>query len=145
MSLLNQLISITQRSRKRVGRGYGSGKGGHTVGKGQKGQKSREGHKVPLWFEGGQLPIVKRMPMMRGKLRFKSLEPVAEVRVDELNKVKAEVITLDTLKLEKIIDAKFKKAKIIAGSKLDKKVVVSGIKVSKAALQAIQTLGGNVE
>lgn len=145
MSLLNQLTSIKESSKKRIGRGYGSGKGGHTVGKGMKGQKSRGSNKVAIWFEGGQLPLIKRMPMIRGKAKFKSLQPTAEIKLEDLNKLSASVVTLDTLKLEKIIDSRFKKAKIIDGGKLEKKVKVQGLKVSKKALEAIQKLGGSVE
>lgn len=145
MSLISQLTSITDSSKKRVGRGYGSGKGGHTVGKGMKGQKSRGSNKVANWFEGGQLPLIKRMPMIRGKSKFKSLTPVAEVKVADLNNLKSSLVTLDTLKLEKIIDSRFKKVKIIAGGKLTKKLDIKGIKVSSAALDSIQKLGGSVE
>jgi large subunit ribosomal protein L15 len=67
MSILSSLTKITTRSKKRLGRGYGSGKGGHTSSRGQKGQKSRVGSKVPLWFEGGALPLSKRIPMWRVK------------------------------------------------------------------------------
>ena len=63
MSLLQKLAKTVTKSNKRVGRGYGSGKGGHTASRGQKGQKSRVGSKIPLWFEGGQLPGVKKYPM----------------------------------------------------------------------------------
>lgn len=145
MSLLHTLISIKETSQKRVGRGYGSGKGGHTSGRGQKGQKSRGSNKVALWFEGGQLPIIKRMPMIRGKSKFKALEPTAEVNLSDLEKVEADVVTLDTLKLEKIIDQKFKKAKIISGGKLTKKLTIKGLRTSKTALEAIQKSGGSVE
>lgn len=145
MSLIGKLTSITDKSKKRVGRGYASGKGGHTSGRGTKGQKSRQGGKVALWFEGGQLPLVKRLPMTRGKGRFKVINPTAEIKVGELEKSKTDVITLDTLKIEKFIDKKFKKAKIIAGGKLSKKVTVQGIKVSKAAAKQIEQAGGKVE
>ncbi|MFH1896202.1 MAG: 50S ribosomal protein L15 [bacterium] len=64
--MLNSLPKITKRNPKRVGRGYGSGKGGHTVGRGQKGQKSRSAHRRKLGFEGGQLPLYKRLPQIRG-------------------------------------------------------------------------------
>ena len=65
---LHQLTKTTTRSQKRRGRGYGSGVGGHTVGRGAKGQKARSN--VSLWFEGGQLPLTKRLPFWRGKSRF---------------------------------------------------------------------------
>ncbi len=145
MSLLNSLTSIIDNSKKRVGRGYGSGKGGHTSSRGQKGQKSREGGSVPLWFEGGQLPIIKRMPMMRGKARFKVVRPTAEVNLSAINKMKSDIISLDTLILEKVIDKKFKKAKVIAGGKLEKKVTLKGLRVSASARKEIESLGGKIE
>ncbi len=145
MSLQSQLTAITQKAHKRVGRGYGSGKGGHNSSRGTKGQGSRTGANTPLWFEGGQLPIIKRMPMIRGKARFKVLHPTAEVNVAALNKMKAEVVTLETLKLENIIDKKFKKAKIIAGGELSQKLTIQGLPVTPAAQKMIEKAGGKVE
>lgn len=145
MSLLNKLEKITSKSSKRLGRGYGSGKGGHTVGRGQKGQKSRRGSKIPLWFEGGSLPLSKRLPMWRGKGRFKVLIPTAELTFIDLNSMNLEDITLDTLKLNKLIDSRFKKAKIIKKGKLNRKINVKGIAVSQAAKKEIESLGGKVE
>lgn len=145
MSLLNQLPSITGKSKKRIGRGYGSGKGGHTSSRGQKGQKSRVGAKVALWFEGGQLPLTKRLPMMRGKGKLKVVVPTAEIALRDLNKMQAETVTLETLKLEKVIDKRFKKAKVIAGGELTKKVILQGIKATPAATAAIEAKGGQVK
>jgi large subunit ribosomal protein L15 len=145
MSLLNQLVKTTDKKKKRLGRGYASGKGGHTSSKGMKGQKSRVGAKVPLWFEGGQLPLVRRMPMWRGKSRFKSLEPTAEITFQDINKFDFDVVSLDTLKANRIIDPRFKRAKIIKRGPLKKKITVKGIKVSKGAAQAIKAQGGTIE
>jgi len=144
MSLLNKLTTTTTKSKKRVGRGYGSAKGGHTSSRGQKGQKSRQGSKIPLWFEGGQLPLIKRLPMLRGKGRLNVVRPTAEVTLSEINSMKADTITLDTLKLEKVIDSRMAKAKVIASGKLDRKVTVEGLKVTKAATEAITAAGGSV-
>jgi large subunit ribosomal protein L15 len=144
MSLLNKLTSIRKSLPKRVGRGYGSGKGGHTSGRGQKGQNSRRGGGVAIWFEGGQLPLIKRMPMQRGKSRLKVVRPTAELTLTELNNVKADTITLDTLKLEKVIDQRFKKAKIIASGKITRKVTVEGVGVTEGAKAAIEKAGGKV-
>jgi large subunit ribosomal protein L15 len=145
MSMLKDLKKITERSAKRVGRGHGSGKGGHTVGRGTKGQRARKSGSAPAWFEGGQLPLTKRLPMQRGKARFNVLVPAAAVTLSALNKMKAEVITLDTLKLEKVIDSRFKKAKIIANGTIERKVIVKGVPASAGAAKQIAQAGGSVE
>ena len=145
MSLFDQLKKTSSKSSKRLGRGYGSGKGGHTVGRGQKGQKSRVGSKIPLWFEVGPLPLTKRLPMWRGKGRFKTLRQTAELTFIDLNALDIEEISLDTLQLKKIIDPRFKKAKIIKKGKLNRKIIVKGIGVSQAAKKEIESLGGKVE
>lgn len=145
MSLIHNLEKITDRKAKRLGRGYGSGKGGHTSSRGQKGQKSRVGSKIPLWFEGGSLPLSKRMPMWRGKSRLKVLNPTAELTLEDLNKLDISELTLDSLKENKIIDKRFTKAKIINKGKLSKKVNVSGINVSASAKKEIEALGGTVK
>lgn len=145
MSLLNSLSKITSRPSKRVGRGYGSGKGGHTAGRGVKGQGSRVGAKIPLWFEGGQLPGVKKYPMLRGKARFNTVRPTAEISLSDLNKLPTAEVTLETLKLNKLIDRRFKKAKIIATGTLQQKRVIKGIPATAQARRAIEKLGGSVE
>lgn len=145
MSLLDRLTKITDRSAKKLGRGYGSGKGGHTSSRGQKGQKSRVGSKIPVWFEGGQLPLIKRLPMIRGKGRFNVVRPTAEITLTDLQKMTAETISLDTLKLEKVIDPRFKKAKIINTGTLTRKVLIIDLPVSAGAKKAIETAGGAVE
>lgn len=144
MSLLNQLTSIVTKASKRLGRGGGSGKGFHTSSRGVKGQKSRNGGQTALWFEGGQLPIIKRMPMLRGKGRFKVVRPTAEITLTEINKMKAETITLAALKLEKVIDPRFKKAKIVNSGTLSRKVTVTDVAVTAGAVKAIEQLGGSV-
>ena len=145
MSLLNKLTSITEKSHKRVGRGYGMGKGGHTAGRGQKGQGSRTGANVPLWFEGGQLPLIKRLPMWRGKGKFTSVRPSAAITLSDLEKMTADVITLETLKVEKVIDRRYKKAKVISNGSLTRKITVKEIGVSAGARKAIEKAGGTVE
>jgi large subunit ribosomal protein L15 len=145
MSILSLMRKITDKSNKRLGRGYGSGKGGHTSSRGQKGQKSRTGSKVPLWFEGGSLPLSKRIPMWRGKGRFKSVRPTAELTLADLEKLSFSDVTLDTLKLNRIIERGFKQVKVIAKGKLTKKVNLKGIKVSQAAREAIEKLDGSIE
>lgn len=144
MSVLHKLTSITEKSSKRLGRGYGSGKGGHTVGRGTKGMKARVGAKTPLWFEGGQLQLIKRLPMWRGKGRFKSLENVAEVTLSDIDKMTSDVITLDTLKLERVISKQFKKVKILSTGTISRKVTVQGVGVSQAARKAIESAHGTI-
>ncbi len=144
MSLINQLPAITKKSAKRVGRGYGSGKGGHTASRGQKGQRSRNGGKIALWFEGGQLPLVKRLPMMRGKLRLSKVRPVYEVRLADLEKIEVEKVTLDTLKIAKVIPEKATSAKVVVSGKLTKAVTLEGIKTTKKARELIEAAGGQV-
>ncbi len=145
MSILNQLASIKENSKKRVGRGYGSGKGGHTAGHGTKGQGSRGGSKTPLWFEGGQLPLVRRLPMLRGKGRFNVVNPTAQLTLSELNNLDMEVVTLAALIEAKIIDSRFKKAKIIKSGTISRKVTVEGIGVTAGARQEIEKAGGSVK
>ncbi|HQM16058.1 MAG TPA: 50S ribosomal protein L15 [Candidatus Woesebacteria bacterium] len=145
MNLLNTLLKTTSKKQKRLGRGYGSGKGGHTTNRGQKGQISRVGAKIPLWFEGGQLPLVKRLPMMRGKGRFKVVRPVAEISTGQINAFDFDVISLETLKANRVIEGAFKKAKIYKRGKLTKKITVRGIETTKGASQEIKKLGGVVE
>ncbi len=144
MSLLNNLTSIVSKSSKRIGRGYGSGKGGHTSSRGMKGQRSRVGSKIPLWFEGGQLPLTKRLPMLRGKGRFNVLVPTAEVTLTDINKMTAKVISLETLKLEKVINTRFKKAKLVKTGKLTRKVTVE-IPTSAAAKREVENAGGSTK
>lgn len=145
MNILKNLVKTTDNKQKRLGRGYGSGKGGHTTNRGQKGQRSRVGSKIPLWFEGGQLPLIKRVPMLRGKGRFKSVKPVAEITFNHINNFDFDVITLETLKANKIIHPAFKQAKIIKKGKLKKKIAVKGVAVSKGAAKEIESLGGSIE
>lgn len=144
MSILNQMSKTTQTAGKRVGRGYGSGKGGHSSGRGAKGAGARKSSSMPLWFEGGQLPLVKRLPMIRGKSRFNTLGKIAEVNLGDLAKVKAEQITLDSLKLAGLVEKNAKNAKVVATGKLDKAITVTGLRVSAGAKKAIEAAGGKV-
>ncbi len=144
MSLLNQLKSITGSKKKRVGRGPGSGKGMHTAGKGHKGQNARAGGSVPLWFEGGQLPLIKRLPFWRGKGRFNVVEPTAEIFLTDIQNMDSDTISLETLKEEKVIDPRFKKAKVIASGELSRKVTVT-VPTSKGARKHIEAAGGTVK
>lgn len=144
--LLSNLPPITARSKKRLGRGYGSGKGGHTTNRGQKGQKSRG--KIPLWFEGGQLPLIRRTPFLRGKGRFKPLkkQPLT-INLYQLNnfKVGAKVNVDTAIKTLKLKPSKVAKhgLKIVATGELDKALKVE-LPASAGAIKAIEKAGGKV-
>lgn len=144
MSLFHQLIATNTKPAKRLGRGFGSGKGGHTSSRGTKGQKARTGSKIPLWFEGGQLPITKRMPMLRGKGRFNVLKPIVELTLKELNLLTIDTISLESLKLNKIIDRRAQVVKIICKGELTNKLTVVGIAATPKAKLAIEKAGGSV-
>ena len=129
-------------ARTRVGRGIGSGLG-KTAGRGHKGQKSRAGGFHKVGFEGGQMPIQRRLP----KVGFSSRigRRTAEVRLSELAKVEGELITLDTLKAANVIDARTLQAKLILSGKIEKAVTVQGLGVTKGAKEAIEAAGGKIE
>jgi large subunit ribosomal protein L15 len=145
MSKLSSLIPATSKPQRRVGRGIGSTKGGHTSGRGTKGQLARQGAKVPLWFEGGQLPLIKRLPMLRGKGRLKPTTQVIAITLADLEKVQAAVITVEALKLEKVIPAAAAKVKVIATGAVSKKLTLKGIVVTEGARKQIEAVGGTIE
>ena len=128
--------------RKRVGRGIGSGLG-KTCGRGHKGQKSRSGGFHKVGFEGGQMPLQRRLP----KIGFVSRVSLttAEIRLSELAKVKGDVIDLDSLKSSGLIAKSMKRAKIFSSGKVDRAFTVKGVGVTKGAKAAIEAAGGSVE
>lgn len=144
MSILHSIIKTTLKTSKRLGRGYGSGKGGHTSSRGTKGQRARVGSKIPLWFEGGQLQMGKKLPMLRGKARFNVLNPTVELTLSDLQKLTIDTVTFEALKLNKVVDRRAKKVKIISKGKLEKKLSISGIAVTPKAKAAIEKAGGSV-
>lgn len=143
---LFSLPKINAHSAKRIGRGFGSGKGGHTVGRGQKGQKTRGS--MPVWFEGGQLPLIRRTPFIKGKRRFKSLTgEAAVITLKTLNKFKENQVVdekaiIETLKLSPKWLAK-SGIKVVATGKLEKALKVN-LPVSVAAAKAIEAAGGSI-
>lgn len=131
-----------KRSRKRVGRGTGCGLG-KTAGRGHKGQKARAGGFHKVGFEGGQMPLHRRLP----KRGFHSplAGDTAEVRLGDLQKLDAETIDLAALKAAGLAHVAARHAKVILAGTIERKVVVKGLGVSKGARAAIEKAGGIVE
>jgi len=131
-----------KQSRKRVGRGIGSGLG-KTGGRGHKGLKSRSGGKVAAGFEGGQMPLQQRLP----KVGFRSAKArtIAQVRLSEIEKMSAETIDLLSLKAEQVIAKEALDAKVFASGELTRKVVIKGLRATKGAREAIEAAGGSIE
>ncbi len=127
---------------KRVGRGIGSGLG-KTCGRGHKGQKSRAGGRVRPGFEGGQMPLQKRLP----KYGFSSRMAVvtAEIRSAELNKIDAERIDLAALRTAGLINANIERAKIFLAGEITRPVTIVGLGITKGARAALEAAGGSVE
>lgn len=127
---------------KRVGRGIGSGLG-KTCGRGHKGQHSRSGGFHKVGFEGGQMPLQRRLP----KVGFSSRigRATAEVRLGELGKVDAEVVDLLALKAANVVGQHIERAKVIASGSIERAVTVKGVAVTKGARAAIEAAGGKVE
>jgi large subunit ribosomal protein L15 len=129
-------------ARHRVGRGVGSG-WGKTAGRGHKGQRARSGGFHKVGFEGGQMPLHRRLP----KRGFKSMsrDDVAEVRISELETMKAADIDLAALKAEGIVPRSVLGAKVILSGKLSRKITLKEIGASKGARAMIEAAGGKVE
>ena len=137
-----QPASGSKKNGKRVGRGIGSGLG-KTCGRGHKGQKSRSGGFTKVGFEGGQMPLQRRLPKVGFSSRSSKLS--AEVRLGELAGIKADVIDIAALIAANIVPASTQKVKVIASGELSKAVTLKGVKVTPGALKAIEAAGGKVE
>lgn len=129
-------------SRTRVGRGIGSGLG-KTAGRGHKGQKARSGGFHKTGFEGGQMPLQRRLPKVGFKSRIGMRS--AEVRLNELVKVDGDMIDLAGLKAANVIDARTLQAKIILSGTVGKAFTIKGVAVTKGARAAIEAAGGKIE
>lgn len=129
-------------SGKRLGRGHSAGQG-KTSGRGQKGQHARSGGYHKVGFEGGQMPLQRRLPKVGFTSRM--ARESAEVRLHELAIPAADVIDLDVLKKEHLVPARTKKAKVILSGKLEKAVKLKGLAVTKGARKAIEEAGGSIE
>jgi large subunit ribosomal protein L15 len=130
-------------AKRRLGRGIGSGLG-KTSGKGHKGQHARAGGYHKVGFEGGQMPLQRRLP----KMGFRSLAAglTAELRLDELHKVKGEHAEIDmlVLKMSNLVPADCERVKVIKAGELKKAVTLKGVAVTKGARAAIEAAGGKV-
>lgn len=132
----------SRRSRCRVGRGIGSTLG-KTCGKGHKGQKARAGGFHKVGFEGGQMPLQRRLP----KVGFTSPKKIltAEVRLGELNRVLDGSITLESLKRANLVPSHTRIARIIDSGALSRAVTTKGVRVTKGARAKIEAIGGKIE
>lgn len=128
-------------AKRRVGRGIGSGLG-KTAGRGHKGQKSRSGGFHKVGFEGGQMPLQRRLPK-RGFFSM-SKEYVGEVRLSDLQKLEGEEVDLLALKQAGVLSEMIRSARVIAAGELSRKVVLKGLIATKGARAAIEAAGGSV-
>lgn len=129
------------KTKKRVGRGIGSGSG-KTAGSGHKGQKSRTGGTVRPGFEGGQMPLQMRLPKFGFRSRVGRF--TAEIRTSELNKVESEVVDLGALVSAKLVASNIKRVKVMLSGEVTKAMTIEGIAVTKGAKAAIESAGGKV-
>jgi large subunit ribosomal protein L15 len=131
-----------KRPRLRVGRGASAGQG-KTCGRGTKGQRARKGGYHKVGFEGGQMPIQRRMP----KVGFRSdLAPTrAEVRLNELARVEGDVVDLESLKKAGVIPVTTERAKVVLSGEIKKAVTLKGVAATKGARAAIEAAGGKIE
>jgi large subunit ribosomal protein L15 len=131
----------SRKPRRRVGRGIGSGFG-KTAGRGHKGQKARSGGYHKVGFEGGQMPLQRRLP----KRGFTPLtrDTFAEIRLSDLERMKADTIDLAALKAEGVISRLKTEAKVVLSGKLTRKVTVKDLGVTKGARAAIEAVGGAI-
>jgi large subunit ribosomal protein L15 len=146
MSDLNELRRPegAHREKKRLGRGPGSGKG-KTSGKGHKGQKARTGHHgTPSWFEGGQMPLQRRVPKRGFKNPFRTVYEI--VNLGQLNKLTEETITPEILHSNRLVDiGKGNPVKILGDGEITRKITVRAHAVSDSARAKIEAAGGTVE
>jgi len=132
----------SKKPRKRLGRGIGSGLG-KTAGRGHKGQHARAGGYHKVGFEGGQMPLQRRLP----KFGFTSHAALSrdEIRLEELNQLEGDIVDLLTLRSAGLVNNSTTEVKIIAKGAISRALVVKGVKVTKGAQTAIENAGGRVE
>jgi large subunit ribosomal protein L15 len=132
----------SKRPRLRVGRGASAGQG-KTCGRGVKGQRARKGGYHKVGFEGGQMPLQRRMPKVGFRSAMKATR--AEVRLDELAKVKADVIDLAALKAANVVPMHTEVAKVVLSGSISRAVTLKGVGATKGAKAAIEAAGGQIE
>jgi large subunit ribosomal protein L15 len=132
----------SKKNAKRFGRGHSAGQG-KTSGRGQKGQHSRSGGYHKVGFEGGQMPLQRRLPKVGFASRMSYL--TAELRLHELAIPTEDVIDIETLKKTQLISARARKVKVILSGKIEKAVKIKGLAVTKGARAAIEAAGGSIE
>ena len=140
----HEITSIvgSKKSRRRLGRGRGSGLG-KTSGKGHKGQRSRAGKNPPITSEGGQMPLQMRLPKFGFRSRIGLV--TAEVTLSEIDKVAGDVVDLNSLQAANVISRNIKRARVMLSGEVTRAVTVKGIGVSKGAQAAIEAAGGKIE
>jgi large subunit ribosomal protein L15 len=131
-----------RRPRLRVGRGASAGQG-KTCGRGTKGQRARKGGYHKVGFEGGQMPLQRRMPKVGFRSAMKKSR--AEVRLSELAKVEGAVVDLEALRKANVVPAGTERAKVVLSGELNKAVTLKGVAVTKGARAAIEAAGGKIE
>jgi len=132
----------SRQDRKRVGRGIGSGFG-KTCGRGHKGQKSRSGGFTKVGFEGGQMPLQRRLPKVGFRSRLAKI--TAEVTLSELVSANADVVDMSVLHQADILPRTIKRGKVILSGEINKPVTLKGLRATKGARAAIEAAGGKVE
>ena len=132
----------SRRNRLRVGRGASAGQG-KTCGRGTKGQRARKGGYHKVGFEGGQMPLQRRMPKVGFRSDLKRTR--AEVRLGELDKVDAAVVDLAALLKAGVVPAGTERAKVVLSGEISKAVTLKGVAVTKGARAAIEAAGGKIE
>jgi large subunit ribosomal protein L15 len=142
LNTLQPAIGAKKRS-KRVGRGIGCGKG-KTCGRGHKGQRARAGGFHKMGFEGGQMPLQRRIP--KSGFRSQKALVTTEIRLSDLNKISGDIIDLASLKTAGLVNKNIEYVKIIlAGEVTKKNIIIRGLRVTVGARKAIEALGGRIE
>jgi large subunit ribosomal protein L15 len=131
---------------KRIGRGYGSGTGGHTVGRGTKGQKSRSGHKSTVFFEGGNVPFFRRIPKYRGfnQPNRTEYEPINLITLEKEFKASEEV-SLESLREKGLVRKRTTHVKILGSGEVSKKLKINGLPISESAREKVLAAGGSIK